>query len=315
METRSRKNNDILIGCGCAFACELVFGLSYIFTRQITAQVSPFALLGWRFFTAFLVMSVCAKVGILKIQLKGKSLKPLLKVAFFSPVIYFTGETLGIQSTTASESGAMLACIPVVSLAASALLLHEPPSKKQITGILITLAGVLVTVFAAGSSSSFSAFGYGMLTLAVLSYALYSVCAEKAQNDGTYSGAEITFAMLAAGAAVFGCIAVLEAVFHDSFGELIRLPFSNVSFLAAVLYQGIGCSIIAFFLSNVAIGKAGVNRTSSFIGVSTVVSIVAGVLLLEENFTALQVAGTVLILTGVYVANVTFHSGEEKREQ
>lgn len=312
MSNKRSINNDILIGCGCAFVCELIFGLSYIFTRQVTAQVSPFSLLGWRFIIAFLVMGVCAKVGILKLQLKRKSLKPLLKVAFFSPVIYFTGETLGIQSTTASESGAMLACIPVVSLAASAILLHEPPSKKQLIGILITLVGVLVTVFAAGSSSSFSTFGYGMLILAVLSYALYSVYAEKAQNDGIYSGTEITFAMLAAGAAVFGTIAVLEAVFHGSYGELARLPFMNVSFLFAVLYQGIGCSVIAFFLSNVAIGKAGVNRTSSFIGVSTVVSIAAGVLLLKENFSSLQGVGAILILSGVYIANINTGSETER---
>ena len=35
--------------------------------------------------------------------------------------------------------------------------------------------------------------------------------------------------------------------------------------------------MLAFFLSNVAIFKIGVNRTSSFIGVATVVSIIAGV--------------------------------------
>lgn len=53
----------------------------------------------------------------------------------------------------------------------------------------------------------------------------------------------------------------------------------------AVLYQGVGCSVLAFFLSNVAIARIGVNRTASFIGVSTVVSIAAGALLLGERFT------------------------------
>lgn len=71
----------------------------------------------------------------------------------------------------------------------------------------------------------------------------------------------------------------------------------------AVLYQGVGCSVLSFFLSNVAIARIGVNRTASFIGVSTVVSIAAGALLLGERFTAGQLAGAAMILAGVYIAN------------
>lgn len=37
-----------------------------------------------------------------------------------------------------------------------------------------------------------------------------------------------------------------------------------------------------YFLSNAAIAKIGVNRTSSFIGVSTIVSILTGVIVLKE---------------------------------
>ena len=85
--------------------------------------------------------------------------------------------------------------------------------------------------------------------------------------------------------------------------ELISLPFNKGEFLIAILYQGIGCSVVAFFLSNVAIANIGVNRTSSFIGVSTVVSIIAGTVLLKESFTSMQIAGAVVIIIGVYVAN------------
>ena len=84
---------------------------------------------------------------------------------------------------------------------------------------------------------------------------------------------------------------------------IVFLPFKNSSFLIAIFYQGVGCSVLAFFLYNVAIAKIGVNRTSSFIGVSTVVSIIAGVLLLGENFSAYQIIGVIIIITGVYIAN------------
>ena len=84
---------------------------------------------------------------------------------------------------------------------------------------------------------------------------------------------------------------------------IVFLPFKNSSFLIAIFYQGVGCSVLSFFLYNVAIAKIGVNRTSSFVGVSTVVSIIAGVLLLSEKFSTYQVIGVIMIITGVYVAN------------
>lgn len=289
------------VGILCAISCETLYGLSYIFTKQATACASELALLGWRFFLAALIMSLCVLLGFIKVNLKGKPLKPLLLVALCSPCSYFIAETVGISHTTASESGVFLACIPVASLTASTLILKERPYKMQLVGILITLAGVLITVFAVSSSSSLSIPGYAFLLVAVISYALYSVFVDKA---AAYTGAEITYVMLLSGAVLFVLLAVAKAGLQGTLSELVRLPFQEPSFLIAILYQGIGCSVLAFFLSNLAISKIGVNRTSSFIGIATVVSILAGALLLRESFTGFQIVGAVIIIAGVYVANI-----------
>ncbi len=299
MNHANQKSNTV--GVLCAIGCETLYGLSYIFTKQATACASELALLGWRFFLAVLVMSLCVLFGLIKVNLKGKPLKPLLLVALCSPCVYFIAETIGISHTTASESGVFLACIPVASLIASTLILKEKPSKMQLIGILITLAGVLITVFAVSASSSLSVLGYAFLLVAVVSYALYSVFVDKA---AAYTGAEITYVMLLSGAALFVLLAVAEAGFHGTLSELVRLPFQEPSFLIAILYQGIGCSVLAFFLSNLVISKIGVNRTSSFIGIATVVSILAGALLLKESFTDYQIAGALVIIAGVYTANI-----------
>lgn len=289
-----------MIGSLCALGCEVLYGMSYIFTKQATQSASALSLLGWRFLLAFIVMNVLALMGIIKIRLKGKDLKSLLLVALFSPVIYFIGETLGISSTTASESGVFLACIPVASLIVSTLILKKKPSKLQVAGILITLAGVILTVLAVGAASSLSITGYTFLMMAVISYALYCAFVDRAEQ---YTGAEITYMMLVAGAIVFVILAVAEGLVKGNLDQVAVLPFYNTGFLIAVLYQGIGCSVLAFFLSNVAIAKIGVNRTSSFIGVATVVSIIAGALLLKESFTLWQIVGAVVIIIGVYTAN------------
>ncbi len=286
----------------------MLFGFSYLFTKNATSSASAFALMGWRFLIAIIIMGICAATGLMKIELRGKSLKPLLTVALLSPVIYFIGETFGISLTTASESGAFLACIPVASVVASTMILKKKPTKQQTIGILVTLAGVLITVFAVGNSTSFSGLGYAMLTIAVIAYALYSVFVEKAAN---YTGAEITFVMLAAGAVVFSIAAIIEAFVTGTMSTLVTLPFRDTGFLTAVLYQGVGCSVLAFFLSNVAISKIGVNRTSSFIGAATVVSIIAGILILHEQFSFIQMIGAVVIIAGVYIANARVNLNDD----
>ena len=290
------KDNRVLTGSLCELGCEVLYGLSYLFTKQTAETASPLALLGWRFVVALAAMSLCVALGFIPVRLKGRRLGPLLRVALFCPCLYFIGETVGIRETTVTESGVFLACVPALSLLASTVILKKKPTKRQIIGILVTFLGVMTTVVAVGLSSSLSPVGYAALMLAVVAYALYSVFVDLAAD---YTGAEITYVMLCSGAAFYGLIA------HGALSELLTLPARSGTFLAAVLYQGIGCSVAAFFLSNAAIAKIGVNKTSSFIGVSTIVSILAGALALGEPLSVGQIVGAAVIVAGVYTANAS----------
>lgn len=294
------KDNRVLTGSLCALGCEVLYGLSYLFTKQTAETASPLALLGWRFVVALAAMSLCVALGFIPVRLKGRQLGPLLRVALFCPCLYFIGETVGIRETTVTESGVFLACVPALSLLASTVILKKKPTKRQIIGILVTFLGVMTTVVAVGLSSSLSPVGYAALMLAVVAYALYSVFVDLAAD---YIGAEITYVMLCSGAAFYGLLALGEAAAHGALSELLTLPARSGTFLAAVLYQGIGCSVAAFFLSNAAIAKIGVNKTSSFIGVSTIVSILAGALALGEPLSVGQIVGAAVIVAGVYTAN------------
>ena len=295
-----KKENNIIIGCLCAFGSEFLFGLSFLFSKDATNQAGVFELLGWRFLIAFAAMSICALTGIIKIHIRKENIKRLFLIALFSPVIYFIGETIGISRTSASESGVVIACVPVASMIASVIYLKKKPTKWQIGGVCITLIGVCLTVLAAGMSMSLSVTGYLALLMAVLSFAIYSVLVES--NDGL-GGAEITYGTLTVGAVVFVIIALIQAGIHGNAAGLLTLPIRDMHFLSAVLYQGVGCSIFAFFMQNVALSKIGVNRTASFIGVSTVVSILSGILILRESFSIVQVVGAAVIIAGIYVAN------------
>lgn len=117
-------------------------------------------------------------------------------------------------------------CTKEATLAASALTL---------LGWRFFVAAAFMALCAA--SARFSLFGYAILTAAVLSYALYSVCVEKA---AAYTSAELTAAMMAAGAAVFIPLALSEGWHTGTLAYSLCLPLMDLSFLVAVLYQGVG---------------------------------------------------------------------------
>lgn len=281
--------------------CEVLFGFSYLFTKSITDTVSPINLLSWRFIFAFLLINLCVLTRIIKVNFRGKAIRKLLVIAVFHPVIYFIGETVGINLTTASESGTIIASIPIVTILCSALVLKVLPTKLQVTGVTLTAAGVVIIVLAKGVEVTFNPIGYIMLFLALISYSLYSVFAEKAIE---FSSAEKTYVMIALGAVIFTMLALVENTRAGTLREFIHLPFKNMEFLITVIYLSLGCSVIAFLLCNIAISCIGTNRSASFVGVSTTVTVIAGIIILKEEFSLLQGVGTILVLGGVYLANM-----------
>lgn len=296
-----KPSGIVAVGVLCAIANEVLYGFSYLFTKQITGQVSAITLLSWRFIIAFTVLSIARALGLIKVHYKGKRMGILFGVALLQPVCYFICEAVGVSMTTASESGTIIASIPVVTLIASALILKERPTHFQMIGIGVSLFGVVLTSLLQGSGVSFNLPGYFVLFCAVISYSLYAVLVQKARE---FTSMELTYGMIAVGAAAYTVMALAEHLPKGTVCQWVMLPFTNLDFLMAALYLGIGSSVFAFFLANAAFAMLGANRTAAFVGISTVVSILLGVVVLHESFTGWQIFGATLILAGVYVANL-----------
>lgn len=288
------------IGIAAAVGTELLYGVSFVFTKGAVDLLTPAALLAWRFMTAFAVLGFLASARLIRVTLTRATLRPLLLLAFFQPLLYYATETLGVQRTTASESGILVAIIPVGVLVASWLVLGRPPSRRQVVGILVTFAGVVGTISAGGVRAGFDPLGYAFLLAAVASYSLYAVFAER---DTATTGLDKTFAMVAAGAVAFSVVAVVEAAATGRLVELLSVPVAHPELLASVGYLALGSSVGAFFLQAVAIAHLGSNRYSTFIGLSTLAALLAAAAVLGERLAPLQFVGAGVIMLGVYIAN------------
>ena len=285
---------------------EVLFGLSFIFIRMCVDEVSVFTLLSWRTMVAFIAMTICAALGIIKIDLKGKNLKPLLLLSFFQPVLYFIMETLGVQRTTAAESGVLLACI--ITMVFSAVFLRDKPTKLQVACMVVTVAGAVMIGMGGELTTSSSVLGYLFLLAAMCSESAYAITS---QNIKGFNSAEKTYAMIVSGAVVFTGCALVEHAMNGTVVAFLTLPFHNSGFLICILYLSLGCNLIAFLCANYSISIIGATKRAAFASIASVTSVLGGVFYLGETFTKTQIAATVLVLAGVYGVNRFGKNGEE----
>ncbi|RKD22364.1 Permease of the drug/metabolite transporter (DMT) superfamily [Caminicella sporogenes DSM 14501] len=278
----------------------LIFGFSFLFTKEALSGIGPFHLLGFRFGIAALTLSLLKIFKIINVDYRGKGLHKLIAIALAQPVTYFIFEVFGIKMTTASESGMMIALIPVVVTVFAAIFLKEYPSKIQIIFVGLSVVGTIFIIIMKSSEIGSNISGIIVLLMAVLCASIFNILSRKYSAE--FKPVEITFAMMWIGAIAFNFIAVLE---HLLKGEITRYfePLLNYKVLSSILYLGILSSVIAFFLVNYTLSKLEASRSAVFANLSSVVSIIAGVLIRHEPFYWYQFVGAVMILTGVWGTN------------
>ncbi|MBI9012762.1 MAG: DMT family transporter [Clostridiales bacterium] len=288
-----KKINPMIIGI-IPFA---IFGLSFLFTKvAIDSFDDVFHLLGLRFLLAVLGLTVMMLIGVIKIDMKGKSIKALLLVALFQPIFYFTFETFGIKYSSSSQAGVMIAFIPVVVTLFAVVFLKERTNRLQLIFIFLSVIGVLIM----NSDVTFtldSLKGTLFLMGAVLSAAFYQVLSRHASKE--YSSLEITYIMMCVGAIFFNIIGLYNSFQSGTLTAYLK-PLITLDLIVPLLYLGILSSVFAFFLINYVLSHVAASKASVLANLTTIIAIVAGVLFLDESFSMIMIVGSVLILIGVY---------------
>lgn len=294
------KRTDIYLPYIAGLAIAVIFGLSFMFTKQALDTLPPMLLLSCRFVLASLLLTLLWGLGIIQLSFKGKPLKQLLMLSFFQPIAYFIFETIGVKLTSSSEAGIMIALIPVVVTILAAVFLNEKPGRAQLAFIFASVLGVVFISLMSGSTNGSGRFA-GLLCLlgAVLSGSIYSILSRKLSYN--YTPVEITFVMMWTGAAVFTVIAAASGMRS---GELYKYPaYLSTSTLVPILYLGILSSVCAFFMLNYMLSKLPATNSVVFSNLTTVISIAAGVFVRHEAFHWYQLAGGIMIILGVWGTN------------
>lgn len=309
MSMKKRQAGAVLI---TLVTC-VIWGFSFMFTRSVVVRTPILNLPSWRFLIALAAFLLLIAFKVFKINLKGKKLMPLLKIAIAEPIIFFAAESIGIQRTSATETSLMIATIPIAAMIVGIPIAKQIPTKKQALSIILSVVGVAVIILGQSIEGiSFDIIGYLVLLVAVFSGAIFSALSAKHDE---YSSAEKSLAMMVIGFIGFGSAALVQNIAAGTVQEWLLLPFQDREFLISILYLGLLASVICYVGQYYSISVIGLNRSVSFSGVTTLTSVLAGVFILHEKINASMIIGGIIILTGVYGANYFTRAREKSKEQ
>ena len=114
-----------------------------------------------------------------------------------------------------------------------------------------------------------------------------------------YRPAEITFVMMNLSAVVFTTLAIAEQAYKGQLSTFFA-PLTLPPVWMAILYLGVGSSVGAFFLTNYTLSKIEASQMSVFNNLTTLIAVVAAVVILREPLHWYHVVGGALIITGVW---------------
>ena len=151
-----------------------------------------------------------------------------------------------------------------------------------------------------GGETRISLLGFVCLLMTLVCDVGYYVLSRRASRQ--FSPLEVTFVMFLMGMVVFVPAALIQG--HRQMAELFLPAIQSAPFWGSVFFLGAVSSVGAYGLLNFANATL-TNSEASLIGnIGTVVSVLAGVLLLKDPFTPLQAVGVVVILVFVTLANL-----------
>ncbi len=286
------KNKTVLATLA-ALGAQIIFGFSFMFTKIALNHASPMTVIADRYIVAFLGLTIVMLVTKTKLSF-GRNLWKLLVMSLFQPLLYFIFESYGIKLTTSSFSSVMISLIPIVSMISGIFLLKEVPTPLQYVFTAMSVGGVVIMALSGNADGTVTPLGIILLLGAVISSVGYNIASRKISSE--FSVFERTYAMTVIGLVSFLSISLIENI-HNTLSVISA--FTTPAFTTAVLYLGILSSVVAFLFLNYANTHLPVAKTTVFSNITTVVSVIAGVVFLNERFSVQAAISTLMIIIGV----------------
>ena len=280
-------------GHALALGTIIVWGTTFIASTVALRTLSPIELLAARMLIAIAALYIACPHR-LKLQSR-KHEWYLMGAGLCGVTLYFLFENLALTYTNSSNCSVIISTAPFfVAVATHLFLKEEKLSRSFFVGFVIAMAVVSLVSFA-GHSLRLNPLGDALCILAAMMWAGYSVFIRKLEGYG-YNTLLVTRRIFFYGLLFLVPVA---AIFGFSVAPADLL---NRDTLISVLFLGLVASALCFVTWNTAVRLIGPVKTSVYIYLTPVVTIVFAKIILNDAIHPLALAGAALTLLGLGIS-------------
>ena len=278
----------------------LMWAGNWVLGRALRDAIDPITLNFYRWAIAALVLAPFAlprlrdKAGVLRRSAGVLALLAFMGVALFQSLVY-----AGLRTTTTVNAVLLNSSAPLFMLLCSWFIERERAGARQIAGMIVSLAGILV-ILSRGDWANLLRLevhaGDFLILLAMPVWGVYSVLLKRRPPE--LDGVAFLFVISVLGVAMLAPAAAWEA---------LRAPprWPGFGAAAGVLYVGLAASVGAFICWNRGVSIVGANAAGFTLHLLPAFGTVLAILFLDESFQAFHAAGIATILAGVVIASRT----------
>lgn len=209
--------------------------------------------------------------------------------------LYYLLENIALTYTLASNVGVIISVAPFFTALLSHIVMKEEKLRANFfAGFAVAMAGIFLIGFN-GSRLELNPAGDLLALLAAFVWACYSVLTKKISGYGYHT------ILTTRRVFCYGILFMLPALLLSDF-KLEPGRLAQPVYLFNMLYLGLGASALCFVTWNFAVKVLGAVKTSVYIYMVPVITVVTSAFVLHEQITVLAGAGTVLTLAGLFLS-------------
>lgn len=304
-EDRFKKDSKSM-GHLLAMATILIWGTTFISTKVLLRNFAPVEILFFRF-----LLGWAALTAFYPHFLKYTSLRQeftFLCAGICGVTLYYLLENIALTFTSASNVGVIISTAPFFTIILSRF--REGNREKLHAGFIIgfvtAMAGICLVSCGGSAGFVLNPAGDLLALAAALVWAVYSLLTKRISAFGC-STIQTTRRVF-----FYGLLCMVPTLFFFDFHmELGRLtdPLS----LFNLLFLGLGASACCFVSWNQAVKILGAVKTSVYIYLVPVITVITSVLVLKEQISGGAAVGILLTLAGLLLSEKKFERRKHEK--
>lgn len=282
-----------------AAAFTFSIGFSFFGIKKCVPYADTLTILSYRYVAALIgvviFIAVSKRLGFYPQSQPGRPKSRLYMVAAFY-IAFMILQILAMFFATSIEGAIVYAMVPIFAKIIGRIVLGEKSTRLQMVFVVVTVMALVILIILNATDIHLNGKGLAIMTVSSIFMACQNVSARYVR--GVFQPIEITTTIAVGGSFIFiGASIIRAAVTHD-FESLIE-PLRHGDFVIWVSFLGIFCILLSAQFMAYMLAHMEIVQCTIFNSASTLVSIIAGALILGEPLYIYHYVCGAIILAGV----------------